>query len=80
MSKETIAYEIELIKNSIANLKDALNELEPGNELSEQAQANIILVLSQLEDVRDIAFTKDDVEKTEIMKKLYGPAGKPYRY
>jgi hypothetical protein len=43
--------------------------LEQGKELSEQAQGNMILAVSQLEDVRDIAFAEDEAKKTEIMNK-----------
>jgi exonuclease VII small subunit len=69
MSKETIKYQADLIKQSIAILEEVLYELEQGKELSEQAQGNMILAVSQLEDVRDIAFAEDKAKKTEIMNK-----------
>jgi exonuclease VII small subunit len=69
MSKETIKYHADLIKQSIAILEEVLYELEQGKELSEQAQGNMILAVSQLEDVRDIAFAEDEAKKTEIMNK-----------
>ena len=53
----------------MAILRDILHELEQGKELSMLMQEKIILVLSQLEDVRDIAFAVDDAKKTEIMNK-----------
>jgi exonuclease VII small subunit len=68
MSQETIEYQARLIKRSMAILKDALNELEQGIELSKQSQEDIMgIVLSRLEDVRDIAFAVDDAKKKEIM-------------
>jgi exonuclease VII small subunit len=67
MSQETIEYQARLIKRSIAILKDALNELEQGIELSKQSQENITGIVLKLEDVRDIAFAVDNAKKKEIM-------------
>ena len=69
MSKETIQYQAELIRQSTEILKDVLCELEQGQELSELAQENLVIVVYQLEDVRDIAFAEDEAKKTEIMGK-----------
>ena len=69
MSKETIQNQAELIRQSMEILKDVLCELEQGQELSELAQENLVIVMYQLEDVRDIAFTEDEAKKTEIMGK-----------
>jgi hypothetical protein len=69
MSKETIQYQAGETRQAMAILRDILRELEQGKELSMHMQEKIILVLSQLEDVRDIAFTEDDAKKTEIMNK-----------
>jgi len=69
MSKETIQYQAALIRESMAILTGILRELMQGKELSELAQENMFLVLSQLEDVRDIAFTENEAKKTEIMNK-----------
>ncbi len=69
MSKETIQYLAALIKESMEILTGILRELMQGKELSELAQENMFLVLSQLEDVRDIAFTENEAKKTEIMNK-----------
>jgi hypothetical protein len=69
MSKETIQYQAGETRQAMAILRDILRELEQGKELSMHMQEKIILVLSQLEDVRDIAFAEDDAKKTEIMNK-----------
>jgi hypothetical protein len=69
MSKETTQHQAELIRRSMETLKDVLCELEKGQELSELAQENLVIVLYQLEDVRDIAFAEDEAKKTEIMGK-----------
>ena len=69
MSKETIQYQAGETRQTMAILRDILRELEQGKELSMHMQEKIILVLSQLEDVRDIAFAEDDAKKTEIMNK-----------
>ena len=69
MSKETIQYQAALIRESMEILTGILRELMQGKELSELAQENMFLVLSQLEDVRDIAFTENEAKKTEIMNK-----------
>ena len=69
MSKETIQYQAGENRQAMAILRDILRELEQGKELSTYMQEKIILVLSQLEDVRDIAFAEDDAKKTEIMNK-----------
>jgi hypothetical protein len=69
MSKETIRYQADLVANSIDLLGEALHELKQGKELSGLARDNLVLVLSQLEDARDIAFADDEAKKTEIMDK-----------
>jgi hypothetical protein len=70
MSQKTIEYQTTLIKQSIAILKDALNELGQGIELRDQTKKDIAgIVISQMEDVRDISWATTEAEKTKIMKK-----------
>ena len=69
MSRETIQYQAGKTRQAMAILRAILRELEQGKELSMHMQEKIILVLSQLEDVRAIAFAEDDAKKTEIMNK-----------
>jgi len=70
MSQKTIEYQTTLIKQSIAILKDALNELGQGIELRDQTKKDIAgIVISQMENVRDISWATTEAEKTKIMKK-----------
>ena len=70
MSKETIAYQAELIKQSIDILNDSLTELKQSEkELSDISRDNLIGVVSQVQDVIDISMAQSDEEKTKIMNK-----------
>ena len=70
MSKETIAYQAELIKQSIDILNDSLTELKQSEkELSDISRDNLIGVVSQVQDVIDISMAQSDEEKIKIMNK-----------
>lgn len=70
MSNDTIKYQADLIRHSIVILQGALFDLEKGNELDEITVYDIMgVVVTQMQDVVDIATAADDVTKTEIMNK-----------
>jgi hypothetical protein len=70
MSNDTIKYQADLIKHSIAILQDALVDLETGNELNEIKIYDIMgIVVSQIQDVVDISLATDEVTKTKIINK-----------
>ena len=65
MSEETLKYQRELIRDA----KNVIGQVEITEPMSETNFANLILVISQLEDIRDIAVTTNDNEKAAIMDK-----------
>ena len=70
MINDTIKYQADLIKHSIAILQDALVDLEKGIELNEIKLYGIMgIVVSQIPDVLDISMAIDEATKTEIINK-----------
>jgi C4-type Zn-finger protein len=67
MCKDATQYQKELIKNTMAILSDCLAELENGTLSNPSVDSLEGMVLSQIQDVVDIARAPDDVKRTEIM-------------
>ena len=65
MSAETLKYQQELFRNSISMLEQIKID-EPMGEID---FADLILAISQLEDVRDIFAAPTEAEKVDIMNK-----------
>ena len=65
MSAETLKYQQELFRNSISMLE----QIKIDESMGETDFADLILAISQLEDVRDIFAAPTEVEKVEIMNK-----------
>ena len=66
MCKDVTQYQKDLIKTTMAILGDCLAELENGDLQNQSVDSIEGIVLSQLQDVVDIARAPDD-KKTEIM-------------
>lgn len=65
MSAETLKYQQELFRNSISMLE----QIKIDEPMGEADFADLILAISQLEDVRDIFAAPTEAEKVEIMNK-----------
>ena len=65
LSAETLKYQQELFRNS----KSMLEQIKIDEPMGETDFADLILAISQLEDVRDIFAAPTEVEKIEIMNK-----------
>jgi hypothetical protein len=65
LSAETLKYQQELFRNSISMLE----QIKIDEPMGETDFADLILAISQLEDVRDIFAAPTEVEKIEIMNK-----------
>jgi hypothetical protein len=71
MNNDPIKYQAALIGHSIAILQDALDDLEKGNdELSEIKVYDIMgIVVSQIQDVIEIALATDEETWSKIINK-----------
>ena len=65
LSAETLKYQQELFRNSISMLE----QIKIDEPMGETDFADLILAISQLEDVRDIFAAPTEAEKVEIMNK-----------
>jgi len=65
MSAETLKYQRELLRGA----KRILRYIQVDEPMRATDFTNLILAISKLEDVRDIAATMDEGEKTKIMNK-----------
>ena len=65
MSAETLKYQQELFRNSISMLE----QIKIDESMGETDFADLILAISQLEDVRDIFAAPTEAEKVDIMNK-----------
>ena len=65
MSAETLKYQQELFRNSISMLE----QIKIDEPMGETDFGDLILAISQLEDVRDIFAAPTEAEKVEIMNK-----------
>lgn len=67
MCKDVTQYQKDLIKTTMAILGDCLAELENGTLRKQSVDSLEGIVLSQIQDVVDIARAPDDEKRTEIM-------------
>ena len=65
MSAETLKYQQELFRNSISMLE----QIKIDEPMGETDFADLILAISQLEDVRDIFAAPTEAEKVDIVNK-----------
>ena len=65
MSAETLRYQRELLRNAITMLE----QIKIDEPMGETDFGDLILAISQLEDVRDIFAAPTEAEKADIMNK-----------